>query len=117
MVISFQIVIYFRSWHLPTTLSKPSVILTIMPFVHCIAEQDASIIVSPRVGCELSSSTSTKAAVKTTQEKLCNADAAELFEQWGALIEREGNEAYAIFDTIQDLGKVEDEARQQLCIR
>ena len=91
-----------------------------MPFVHCIAEQDASIIVSPRVGCELSSSTSTKATAKTTQEKCNNQhhqDAAELFEQWGALIEREGNDAYAIFDTIQDLGKVEDEARQQLCIR
>jgi len=85
-----------------------------MPFVHCIAEQDASVIVSPRVDCELLSSTSTKAAAKTTQEKLCNA---ELFEQWGALIEREGNAAYAIFDTIKDLDKVEDEARQQLCIR
>ena len=44
-------------------------------------------------------------------------DAAELFEQWGALIEREGNDAYVIFDAIQELGKVEDEARQQLCIR
>ena len=93
-----------------------------MPFVHCIAEQDASVIVSPRVGCQSSSSsTSTKAAAKTTQDFFCNQqnhqDAAELFEQWGALIEREGNDAYAIFDTIQDLGKVEDEARQQLCIR
>ena len=88
-----------------------------MPFVHCITEQDASIIVSPRVGCELSSSTSTKAAAKTTQEKICHNKDDVQFEQWGALIEREGNDAYAIFDTIQNLGKVEDEARQQLCIR
>ena len=88
-----------------------------MPFVHCITEQDASIIVSSRVGCQSSSSTSTKAAAKTTQENFCNKDAAELFEQWGALIEREGNDAYVIFDVIQELGKVEDEARQQLCIR
>ena len=88
-----------------------------MPFVHRIAEQNASIIVSPRVGCELSSSTSTKAAAKTTQEKCLIQDHAEQFQQWDVLIEREGNDAYAIFDTIQNLGKVEDEARQQLCIR
>ena len=102
-----------------STLSKPSNIPSIMPFVHRIAEQDASIIVSPRVGCQSSPSTSTKAAAKTTQEKFCHQhqDAAELFEQWGALIEREGNDAYVIFDAIQELGKVEDEARQQLCIR
>ena len=83
-----------------------------MPFVHRIAEQNASIIVSPRAaGYQSSPST---AAAKTTQEKLSYYVP---LEQWDALVEREGNDAYAIFDTIQDMGKVEDEARQLLCIR